>query len=301
MFSLRPVLIIASLALLVFPVPSASVVFAQQQDAENATLMTNYNALREEGQGFYLVAVSALDENPDSVTTPFVALDWLCDLEFASDDATNNYGYVGRAVGYFLGATLEDVVAQGGKRPSSKKDTLSISAVLVPDLGIFEGQFHNAYTDLVVRYWDDGSSTLPFLGWEGHGEGGTHPDTFTSSALSSVGTITKITTEEAAKFLGMDVADMTPTACHMEYEAAWNLTNVPNPIDTSVTASEEKFTQLEANVNELMSRFSGDDGDPMLTSSSPFMAWYKHDITDIVVKSIMTGVIIIGLVAVDFI
>ena len=42
---------------------------------------------------------------------------------------------------------------------------------------------------------------------------------------------------------------------------------------------------------------SGDDG----TSSSPFMAWYKHDTKAIVVKSIMTVAIIIGLVAVDFI
>ena len=118
-------LVLKSFALLVFLVSSASVVVAQQQDDKNANatlatlmtnddnktdssslLMTNYNALREEGQGFFLREVSSLYEKPDSVTTSFVALDWWGDLEFSSDDATNNYGYVGRAVGYILGSSL---------------------------------------------------------------------------------------------------------------------------------------------------------------------------------------------------
>jgi hypothetical protein len=85
--------------------------------------------------------------------------------------------------------------------------------------------------------------------------------------------------------------------------------HVPDPIDTSVTDLEKSVSQLQANNKELMSRIaaieesltangsgSGEDG----TSSSPFMAWYKHDTTAIVVESIMTVAIIIGLVAVDF-
>ena len=72
--------------------------------------MTNYNALREEGQGFYLAETTMLYEKPDSVTASFVALNWWCDLEFSSDDATNNYGYVGRAVHYILGSSLEDAM-----------------------------------------------------------------------------------------------------------------------------------------------------------------------------------------------
>ena len=130
MFSFRPVLKL--LAPLVVLVPSASVVFAQQQDAENTTLMTkddnttdsvsllmtNYNALREEGQGFYLEEKPFLYEKPNSVATPFVALQWWCDLDFSSEDAdTNTYGYVGRAIRYFLGSTLEDIIAQGGEIP----------------------------------------------------------------------------------------------------------------------------------------------------------------------------------------
>ena len=120
MFSLRP--LFKSLAVLVVLVPSASVVFAQQEkDDEIATAlmpsdnnndssslpMTNYNALREEGQGFYLEEASDLFEKPDSGKTSFVGLYWWCDLEFSSNDAdTTNYGYVGRGVGYYLGSSI---------------------------------------------------------------------------------------------------------------------------------------------------------------------------------------------------
>ena len=72
--------------------------------------------------------------------------------------------------------------------------------------------------------------------------------------------------------------------------------------------------QLQANNNELRSCIaaiegsltangsSGDDREATsISSSSPYMAWYKHATIDIVMKSIMTVVIIIGLVAMDFI
>ena len=78
MFSHRPVFKSSLALLLVFFVPSASVVVAQQDD-KNTTLMTsddnndssrvmtNYNTLREEGQGFYY------KENPDSVVASFIS------------------------------------------------------------------------------------------------------------------------------------------------------------------------------------------------------------------------------------
>ena len=171
--------------------------------------------------------------------TPIVSLRWWCDLEFLSDDDTNNYGYVGRAVSYFLDSSLEDFVSQGVQIPSANKWALSVSAVLVPTLGIFEGQYHASHDDWVWRYWDNGSSTLPTLAWEGHDEGDTSPNAKTS-AWSGTGTYTKITTEEAAKYLGMDVADMTPATCSAEYEASWNATNAPDPIDTKTTPLEKK-------------------------------------------------------------
>ena len=147
MFSLRPVS--ESLALLVFLVLSPAGV-AQQEDVDDSTLMTNYNALREEGQGFSLADASILFEKPDSVVASFVSLSWWCDLEFISDDATtNDYGYVGRAVSYFLDSSLEDFVSQGVQIPSANKWALSVSAVLVPTLGIFEGQYHASHDDWV--------------------------------------------------------------------------------------------------------------------------------------------------------
>jgi len=304
---------------LVLFVPLLSVVFAQEDkksDDNNtdSSLMTNYNALREEGQGFYLTEVSVLYEKPDSVTISFVALEWWCNLEFSSEDA-NNYGYVGRAVQYFLGSSYDDFVAQGAQVSSVQKHATSVSAVLVPALGIFEGQYHPTHDDPVYRYWDDGSLTLPTLGWEGHDEGDTSPNTDTS-AFSGSGTLTKITTEEAAKYLGMEVADLTPATCSTEYAAAWNATHVPDPIDTSVTELEDTVAQLQADNKELLSRIvaiegslpakgsgsSGDDGAAPATSASSLfmMAAFEHATTDIVMKSIVTVAIILGLVAVDF-
>ena len=270
MFSLRPV-VKAALALLIILVPSASVVVAQQQqqDVEKATLvtsddptttdassllMTNYNALREEGQGFYLVETFQLFEKPNSVTVPVNLLLWWCDLEFSSEYVdTNKYGYVGRAVSYFLGNSLEEIIAQGAELPQEKKFPFSVSAVLVPTLGIFEGQIHPTFDDLVIRYWDDGNSTLPILGWEGHDEGDTSPNADTS-AFSGSGTSTKITTEKAAKYLGMDVAKLTPATCSKQYKEAWNLMRVPDRTNITVATLEGDITQLQADNSQLLLR-----------------------------------------------
>ena len=94
------------------------------------------------------------------------------------------------------------------------------------------------------------------------------------------------------------------------YEAAWNDTHVPDPIDTSVTDLEETVAQLQADNKELMSRIvaieesltangsgSGDDGEAAATSSSsPFIASYEHDTMNSMMKSYMTVAVIIGLV-----
>ena len=78
-------------------------------------------------------------------------------------------------------------------------------------------------------------------------------------------------------------------------------------IDTSVTKLEESVAQLEADNEELLSRIvaiegsltangsgSGDDGET--TSSSPFIAVIEHATMDILMKSIVTVAVIIGLV-----
>ena len=123
------------------------------------------------------------------------------------------------------------------------------------------------HDDWVIRYWDDGSATLPNLGWEGHDEGDTSPNSNTSAVAVS-GTFKKITTGEAAKFLGMDVEDLTPAACSMEYEAAWNATHIPDPVDTSVTDLEETVAQLQADNKELLSRIVAIEGSRTAPGSS---------------------------------
>ena len=211
------------LVLLVVPL-SLVVVLAQQQEEENSTLqtslidtedssslLTNYNALREEGQGFFLREATVLYANPGSNTSDGVALHWWCDFEFSSSEE-DDYGYVGRAVGYYLGESLADinhrVVVHGEHIAFNNTHALSVSAVMVPTLGIFEGQIHDTQDDWVGRYWDDGSRTLPFLGWR--------------SAWSGTTSYTKISTDAAAVYLGMKVADLTPATCRQEYAAAWN-------------------------------------------------------------------------------
>ena len=197
-----------------------------------------------------------------------------------------------------MGSSLEDAVAKGTQIFSSIKRALSVSAVLVPTLGIFEGQIHKTQ-----------DPTLQLLAWEGHDEGDTHPNSETC-AWSGSGTLMKIKTEVAAELLGMDVADMTPTTCSMEYEVAWNAIYVPDPIDTSVTTLEESVAQLQAENKKLLSCIvaikesltahgsgSDDDGEATATSSSsPFMAAIEHATMDIVMKSIVIVAVIIGLI-----
>ena len=94
------------------------------------------------------------------------------------------------------------------------------------------------------------------------------------------------------------------------YEAAWNDTHVPDPIDTSVTDLEETVAQLQADNKELMSRIVATEGsipaignggsdeekETATSSSSPIMAAFELATMDSVTNSIMTVVVIIGLV-----
>ena len=105
---------------------------------------------------------------------------------------------------------------------------------------------------------------------------------------------------------------MTPATCSTEYAAAWNATHVPDPIDTAVTDLEDTVAQLQADNKELLSRLvaiegsltatgsggsSGADGEaPATSSSTPVMAAIEHATMDIVMKSIVTVAVIIGLV-----
>jgi hypothetical protein len=57
-----------------------------------------------------------------------------------------------------------------------------------------------------------------------------------TSAYSMAGKFTKITTEEAAKYIGVGASDLTPEMCIKQYKEAWNENNKPNPVNTTMTA-----------------------------------------------------------------
>lgn len=236
--SIRISKIACSILLVLLVVPLSSVVVAQQEEEENSkqtslsdlhtdtddssSLLTNYNAMRAEGQGFYLWEASVLFETPGSNTSVGVALHWWCDLEFAAADnatTTDNYGYVGRAVGYYLPALAihHRLVVHGEHISFNNTHALSVSAVWVPTLGIFEVQIHDTQDDWVGRYWDNGRRTLPFLGWKGQADG-----VATGGGFAGTVTYTKITTKLAVVYLGRAVTDLTPATCSQEYAAAWN-------------------------------------------------------------------------------
>jgi hypothetical protein len=98
---------------------------------------------------------------------------------------------------------------------------------------------------VVIDWWCD----LEFIGSEGHDEDDTHPNSKTSD-FSATGKYTKITAEEAAKYLGMDVSDLIPGTCTKQYKEVWNATHLPDPINkTTMTAIE--VAQLKAENEEL--------------------------------------------------
>jgi hypothetical protein len=135
---------------------------------------------------------------------------------------------------------------------SVKEKPESISAIMIPALGIFEGQVHSAQDDNIFRFWD-GNSTLPLIGWEGHDEGDTHPNSETS-ARSTTAKYTQITSTEAAKYLGMDESEMKPGMCSKQYKEVWDETHKPYPINTTMTTLGEEVAQLRAHNKEIMSR-----------------------------------------------
>ena len=98
---------------------------------------------------------------------------------------------------------------------------LSLSAVYVPQGNTFEGQLHKNTDNYVVRFWDDGQTAMPILGWEVHDEGDTSPNAATSS-WSGFGKISWIPVDEAASLLGNDAEDFTPEKFTDIYAEVWS-------------------------------------------------------------------------------
>ena len=85
------------------------------------------------------------------------------------------YKHAGRCVGMLLVGYAE-AQASGAQHSFAYLEgefasTSGVSAVFVEQLNAFEGQLHQNTDDWVFRFWDDGSKTMPRIGWEGHDEG----------------------------------------------------------------------------------------------------------------------------------
>ncbi|MGK3733877.1 MAG: hypothetical protein ACI8RD_006817 [Bacillariaceae sp.] len=62
-----------------------------------------------------------------------------------------------------------------------------------------------------------------------------------TSALSGSGKFTKITTAEAAVYLGMGESEMTPESCSKLYKEVWDETHKPDAINaTMITQANNK-------------------------------------------------------------
>ena len=122
----------------------------------------------------------------------------------------------------------------------------------------------------------------------------------------------------------MDVADMTPATFSTEYEAAWNATHVPDPIDTNITTKEEELMlrvgtieeslvaaeedvaqlqadnkELQADNKELMLRVASIE-ESLATASKNTGSGNDNRIIDTFIKPIGSVVIaVIGLVALE--
>ena len=98
--------------------------------------------------------------------------------------------------------------------------TAGISSVFVGQQNIFEGQLHAVTDDWLVRYWDDGRKTMPWISWEGHDEGDMSPSAATSS-WSFFAEVTWMSADEVAQMFNASVDEFTPEKFKQVYFNTW--------------------------------------------------------------------------------
>ncbi len=164
-------------------------------------------------------------ETPGSEPFSSALLHWCSDLTFSDLSNSTLMGYAARCVFMVLAgyAELQAAGAQDAAYVFSEGQfgaTHGISAVYVEQLNAFEGQLHSDTDDWVVRYWDSGLKTMPWIGWEGHDEGDTNPNAATSS-FSSFGDFTWMSVEEVAQLFNISVGEFTPDTFKQVYLDTW--------------------------------------------------------------------------------
>lgn len=233
-------------------VPNGNTTTTVNDDNNEYTVFSNYNALRDNGQGFFMKEGTGIFETPGKPAVPLDFFYWFSDLDFSSTDDRGK-GYVGRGIQWYLRSSLEDLIASGAQAVHAAKGLIpfSLSAVYIPQLRIFEGQFHSTADDFVIRFWDNGSSTFQLLGWEGHDEGDTSLNA-RSSTWSGFGILTPITLEVAAAYVGVNTTDLTPATFEVMYKKVWDqIHEKEDPINVTITTIGKDIDQLEAENEEL--------------------------------------------------
>ena len=232
---------------------------------DGGSVFSNYAKARNDGQLFMLWGGTTSYEKPSSEKVDVSVLFWCSNMEFTDIDvddmntSTGNgigIGYTARCVQSYLKDFLTNANDAGGQNvhlPITKDEfaaTMSLSAVYVPQSNTFEGQLHKNTDNYVVRFWDDGHSTMPILGWEVHDEGDTSPNAATSS-WSGFGKISWISVDEAASLLGNDAEDFTPEKFTDIYAEVWSA-HPPHAetIDDTDTYAEDGELADEAEEDE---------------------------------------------------
>ena len=193
-------------------------------NAEGGSVFTNFVNAFNDGQFFRLQSGSWLYEKPESEPVRITTLHWCSDLTFSDLSNSSLMGLAGRCVFMFLAGYAAQMAAGAqlayGYSGGEFDLTSGISAVYVEQLNVFESQLHTNTDDWVVRYWDDGSKTMPEIAWEGHDEGDMHPNAATSS-FSYFGDFTWMTVEEVAQLLNTSTDEFTPVKFKQVYSDAW--------------------------------------------------------------------------------
>ena len=194
-------------------------------NAEGGSVFTNVGNAMNQEQFFHVATGNLVYEKPEAKIVQFTALDWCSDLTFSDVNSSSSIGYAGRCVDIFLPG-YADILASGAQlsfdfsRVKNYARTAAISAVFVEQQNVFEGQFHANTDDFVIRYWDDGSKTMPAIGWKGHDEGDMRPNAATRS-FSHIGDITWMSVEEVAQLFNTSVDEFTPAKFKQIYLDTW--------------------------------------------------------------------------------
>ena len=266
----------------------ASLGYNVDEESAFSNLVNAYN-----DRQFFLIRNSvSVYEKPSSEPVKGSPLFWCSDLSFTGiqNSSRSSPGYAGRCLEMWLGNILADILAAGaqntGITAEGFSETRGISAVFVEQLNVIQGQVHKNNDDLVFRYWDDGRSSMPLIGWEGHDEGDLSPNAATS-ALSGVGEFIWTSVEDVVTLLNTTADEFTPETFKQVYADVWikeheeeAAENNPNP-----DAEEAIIGQVENETNS----GAGETDEPASTATNEGNTEADDNSGDVEDPSIGTG------------